>query len=63
MTETTVSITCTAPHCRYCRAAADYMELPIGDPRVCQAAKIADQVGELAAFAYLRSLARITTIV
>lgn len=62
MTETTTihsateTVTCTAHHCRYCRAAADYLGLPQGHPRACRAAKQADQMGEMAAFAYLRSL-------
>ncbi len=58
VTENSAVTTCTAAHCRYCHAAADYLGVPQGHPQGCHAAKRADQWGELAAFDYLRTLAQ-----
>lgn len=41
---------------RYLRAAADYLQCPLTDPQVSQAARQAANIADLAAFTYLQQL-------
>ena len=43
--------------CRYCSAAADYLQVPPGNPDACHAAVTAARVADLAVYDFLRGVA------